>query len=446
MRRSKQLCLLAAVDALAIGGFGAFTQTAHAAESPDVLALNIVASGGQWSVYLDDKAGDPGVSNTDGNIGVGSFTISVVGSGGITVNAAGNDGSSEDAPSNSYSYKVGTKTCQGSSGFSLESSNGVGSTTPSNADGTGDGVILFAVDQTAQTNSTAFAYTGFGISNGSDATVPSTHASISGYSAGSGGVSWTQTSLGVLIASGGYGGTAGKLSVFGDGAANSPSPDPDNTTAVTVLPSTWTAGNATPYATLTPSTAVIGVVTSSSSAVAVVAISNSLAAMGSYGAVLTTPIGSNGGSNGTYVGITRSWTPTSTGYLDVNGYFNPSKDNEAYFFDVTVNGTQATDTQLASVIGLINGTAGFNATVAYDADGTIPLVDPFPSKYNLLLYFSTAELTSLGVGDDLYLGLNLSSLSGFQTTGVGVVPEPATLGLLALGSLGVFGMGRRRRN
>jgi hypothetical protein len=199
MFRGKQLCILAAVDALTFGGLGAWSQTVHANESPDVLALNLVASGDQWEVYIDNKPGDPGVSNT----------------GGVTVNPAGSSGSFEDAPANTYSYKVGTKTCSGASGFSLDSSNGIGSS--NSADGSGDGVLIFAFDHTNTGGPENFAYyVGYGITSGTDASVPLSHNSISGYSPANGGVSRTQTSLGVEIANGTYSGTTGTLQAFGD--------------------------------------------------------------------------------------------------------------------------------------------------------------------------------------------------------------------------------------
>jgi len=54
--RRKQICILAAVDAVALGGLGAFTQTAHA----DTVVLNIVTNttNSTYRVYLDDKTGD----------------------------------------------------------------------------------------------------------------------------------------------------------------------------------------------------------------------------------------------------------------------------------------------------------------------------------------------------------------------------------------------------
>jgi PEP-CTERM motif len=129
------------------------------------------------------------------------------------------------------------------------------------------------------------------------------------------------------------------------------------------------------------------------------------------------------------------------------GFFNPSNGNEAYFFDVIFNGVQATAADVADVVGIINSSEDLNATVAYMvADGNLSLVNPFPSNYNLLLYFSTAQLASLGVTDDPYLGLNLSDFPGYESIGVDIVPEPASPGLLALGSLGILRRPRRTRN
>jgi hypothetical protein len=175
----------------------------------DTVRLNIVPNAkglGTWVVYLDDKTGDPGVINT-GNLGIATYCISVVGTQCVNVTS-----SFFDAPDNVYSYLVGTKTCtNGVSGFNLENSNGYGDTGKG-----GDGVGIYATQNSAQAGNANFSYTGFGIANGSDATVPSTHPAISGYSPDFGGVSWTQTSLGVDIASGTYSGLTGELDVFGD--------------------------------------------------------------------------------------------------------------------------------------------------------------------------------------------------------------------------------------
>jgi hypothetical protein len=110
--------------------------------------------------------------------------------------------------------------------------------------------------------------------------------------------------------------------------------------------------------------------------------------------------------------------------------FNPSTAEEIFAYDVLVNGTQANASQLAVLASEINffdgGTAGVVATTQSRAP------DPFASQYNLFLDASGFS--------DAFMGLDLSSsndsaLVGYTFSAVAVVPEPATLGLLAIGAV-----------
>jgi len=443
MRRSKQLCLLAAVDAVALGGLGAFATTAHA----DTVKLNITQSGGNYQVYLDDKAGDPGVVNT-GNLGLATFSISVVGSGGETVTK-----STQLTKSFTYSFNTtGSTNSHGSGGFDLSSSNG-----------SAPGVVIAAAQGTAKPQAVGtageFSIVGYGISSGNNLTIPNTDPALQASTVytPSKTVSWTQTSLGVEIASGTYSGSGGVLEVFGDDGSLGASgmPHENDTSSIQVLPAGWTQPAAINFVTATPG--FTGTVAPTQQPI--VCLSNTLPTK--YGAQLGTPITSNGGSNGSYPGVTQTFSSATQGFVQVNGYFNPSNDHEDYFYDVQVNGVQATQAQIASLIALINGTTALGGvdtsgagtsqkaagtTFAYNvAAGGLPIIDPFGSQYNLLLDFPTSLLGTLGVTDTLNNGLDLSQEAGYSVVGVAVVPEPATLGLLALGSLGIFGMGRRRR-
>jgi hypothetical protein len=123
--------------------------------------------------------------------------------------------------------------------------------------------------------------------------------------------------------------------------------------------------------------------------------------------------------------------------------------DEYYGIDVQVNGTQASQTQLQTLLNAIDG-----------ADGTEPsscvasLTDPSPDQllssldtattdYNLFLTFTTE--TSYYSG---YLELDLSNLNdpnlvGYTFTAIAVVPEPASAAILFLG-LGLLSRRRQR--
>jgi RTX calcium-binding nonapeptide repeat (4 copies)/Putative Ig domain len=218
----------------------------------DVVQLNLVVTppsdnAGSFVVYADDNYADGGQLARNTNLGLASYVISVVGSSNVTI-----DESFQDSPSDSYTYAVGTRTSSGFSGFHLLSSNGLGSS--ASMDGSGDGIYMYAVQNTALTPPSNFVYRGFGISSGSDASPP-TGISINSYTPND-PVSWTQTSLGVDIASGQYSftGSSATLTVFGDDGANEHLglAHENNTGSFTVLPAGWTEGNATAYATVIP--------------------------------------------------------------------------------------------------------------------------------------------------------------------------------------------------
>ena len=186
----------------------------------------------------------------------------------------------------------------------------------------------------------------------------------------------------------------------------------------------------------------------------IISLSSGSSAPTAYGALLATPFTSNGGGNGSYPGRTVSFPATSKGYLEVNGFFNPTTDSEAVFLDIQINGVQATAAQIASLVADINSpnTYGDDATIAYNAlaDGGLPIADPFGSQFNLLIDLPTGYLATHDLTQPLYYGIDLTqdpTVGGSATiVAAAIVPEPAQLGLLVLGSLGIFSLlGRRRK-
>jgi len=137
------------------------------------------------------------------------------------------------------------------------------------------------------------------------------------------------------------------------------------------------------------------------------------------------------GSNGSYTTASLSLgTPgDATGTVEAKT-FSPASDEEIYALDVLVNGTQATAGELATLVTAINaGDSKVGASVGVVATTIAPSPDPFTGTWNLFL-------DPHGNADAL-LGIDLSSandsnLSAYTFSAVAVVPEPMTLGLLAL--------------
>jgi hypothetical protein len=162
------------------------------------------------------------------------------------------------------------------------------------------------------------------------------------------------------------------------------------------------------------------------------------AAYGSQVASLTVT-----GHNGSYAVASEAISPASSdGYVAFAG-FSPATDEEIFALDVLVNGTQATSSELATLVTAINaGDSSVTASTGVVASTSSPAPDPFGAQYNLFLDPQGNSAGFLGL--DL-LGSNDSSLAGYSVSAVAVVPEPMTLGLLALGGVGLMARRRNRK-
>jgi hypothetical protein len=169
-----------------------------------------------------------------------------------------------------------------------------------------------------------------------------------------------------------------------------------------------------------------------------------------FGYGLSQGVLSVNGHDGNYNLAQLTCLPTSAGYVEANG-FNPGTDEEIYAIDVLDDGTQATPAEIAVLVNAINrgdgivpASVGVTAAAAY-AD--LPVVDssPFGSQYNLFLDFAS------GLSADNFLAFDVSldndpNLNGlYAVSAIAVIPEPMSLGLLALGGVGLLTQRPRRR-
>jgi hypothetical protein len=148
------------------------------------------------------------------------------------------------------------------------------------------------------------------------------------------------------------------------------------------------------------------------------------------------------GNNGSYHVAQLTGLNATTGFVEANG-FNPGTDEEIFALDVLVNGVQANAAQISLLVNTINF-GDFNVRPSYPLEASatyagLPTTDasPFGSQYNLFLDSAS------GPSSDNFFGIDLSNsdddnLTGYTFSAIAVVPEPMSLGLIALGSLSLL--------
>lgn len=136
------------------------------------------------------------------------------------------------------------------------------------------------------------------------------------------------------------------------------------------------------------------------------------------------------GHNGSYNVAEVDGLTGQAGYVGFGG-FTPVTDQEIFALDVT----GASSAQLADIVTDIDAIPGLTAST------TAPAGDPFKSFFDVFVDITPGASPG-------FLGFNLANdanLAGTQVAAVAVVPEPMTLGLLALGGVGLMARRHRRK-
>jgi hypothetical protein len=126
--------------------------------------------------------------------------------------------------------------------------------------------------------------------------------------------------------------------------------------------------------------------------------------------------------------------------IQANG-FSPATDKELFALDVEVNGSQASVTQLNTLV--TEATTDVLPT-GTSVSTTAPSSNPFPSNYNFFVDVNPGLAASVYLGWDLS-SANDSNLAGYTVSAVAVVPEPMSLTLLALAAVGTLTRRNRRK-
>jgi hypothetical protein len=397
MRRKQSYLLWSAAGAvLGMGAVSAMAQTVQ---------LSIVAANGSWSAYAAADSGSD-------NIGLATFAIDVVGSGGATVTTSYNDAPVGAVTSGSFKNDP--------SGFSEFPSNGVGGSAnhgTSLSPGTpGNGIAITGGQNVTYGNSHSAAndleiIQGFGKSAQSTSTE---------------GTTWA---FPALLADGTYTGS-GILTV---------QPDLSIGAGVQTL-SEVSAGKWVGPGNISTDTTFAGTVTVGVTTTTPPPTLFNLEASAGVGTSLGHELVETGSEPYNLLTLTES-SPVVNGNFQFTGFHQGDAIDVLLKLGSTAGGDPAPG-DLANIIAYINGNDGSEGTIASAVPAGLAALYP---GYDLLL-------TTTAPAGDPFADFNFSGFGdtsiptgSLGISAVGLVPEPASLSLLALGGIGLISRRRAKK-
>jgi hypothetical protein len=403
MRRKQSYLLWSAAGAvLGMGAVSAMAQTVQLS----IVATPANGGVGTWSAYATADSG------TD-NIGLATFALDVIGSGGATVTGSYNDAPTGSVTSGSFKGDP--------SGFSEFPSNGQGGSAnhgSASSPGTpGNGIAITA---------------GQNITYGSTHSAPNDLEMVQGFgksaqSTATQGVTWA---FPALLADGTYSvtGANGLLTVSADLSVGA-----GVQTLNEVSAGKWVGP---------------GNISTDTTFAGTVHISNGVTATTAFNLEASAPVGTSLGPELVETGsepynlltLTES-SPVVTGNFQFTGFHQGDAIDVLLKLGSTAGGDPAPG-DLANIIAYINGNDGTEGTIASAVPAGLAALYP---GYDLLL-------TTTAPAGDPYADFDFSGFGdtsiptgSLGISAVGLVPEPASLSLLALGGIGLISRRRAKK-